>query len=115
MIKKETIVVTLDLTIAGTIDTSACFTITGIGIVENNWNNQLAIFPNPTMGEFTINVGEIQEEIAVKINDISGRVIAIRQYPAVPLIQINLDAPAGVYFVTLQTKEKSAVIKLIKK
>lgn len=101
------------LTENGCVDTSACVTITGVGISENNWNTTLSIFPNPSSGNFTINVGDINETVTIKIADISGRNISTKEYNT-NLINITLNEPNGVYFLNIYTKEKSATIKFIK-
>jgi len=98
----------------GCVDTSACVAITTVGIVENSFGNDLIIYPNPTSGDFSIDLGAIYESSMVSITDISGRLIESKTITQSQILNLSTNEPAGIYYITIQAGEKKAVIKLIK-
>ncbi|MBL4704836.1 MAG: hypothetical protein JKY54_09960, partial [Flavobacteriales bacterium] len=49
------------------IDTSTCYSILSIGIIENSFGDKLVVYPNPTHGSTTIDLGANYPSILVKI------------------------------------------------
>src|SRR5690606_38357929 len=47
----------VEITQNNCIDTSACYTITTLGVLENTFKNGLTVYPNPTRGIVTIDLG----------------------------------------------------------
>ncbi|MFT5266259.1 MAG: hypothetical protein ACI8YQ_005023, partial [Polaribacter sp.] len=64
----------------GCVDTSACISISSLGIMENGFGKDLLLYPNPTNGHFSIDLGEILENITISITDLSGRLIQTKTY-----------------------------------
>ncbi len=57
-----------------------------------------AIYPNPSNGEFELNVGEQTENITIKIYSVDGKLLSEQQLPKVHgNIKIKTDLPSGVY------------------
>ena len=80
-------------------------------IIEQNPSSQgFVIYPNPTDGNFQIDIGEnFESKILVQIFDISGRKLKelIVHLPA----KLSLDLPNGVYFLELQGNIQKLVIR----
>jgi len=93
-------------------DTSACFLIDGIG--ENAFAQQLKLFPNPTTGGFAIDLGGTYDDVTVSIADVTGRVIVSEKMNQAALLTLGLDAPSGVYVVTVTAGNERAVVRLVK-
>jgi len=94
---------------------SDCVAITSIGILENSFGKGLTLFPNPTEnGNITIDLGKIYEEVDVKIINIKGKEVLKEEYISQQKLTIKLDAPAGVYFVTVSSENQKAVFRLVK-
>jgi len=96
------------------IDTSACIVVTNISIIENSFENSLVVSPNPTLGNFAIDLGKNYSTTTVSITDLNGKQVHNKTYNQTQLINLELNEPTGVYFLTVQTNEKKAVIKVIK-
>lgn len=76
--------------------------------------NQVSIFPNPTTGQFTVDLRESERPSRVEITDITGKIIYYKIMGHI-LSQIDIsNQPVGVYFVEIQTKKNTQIIKLIK-
>lgn len=104
----------VELTENGCIDTSSCVSITTIGIVENNFGNGLLIYPNPTSGNFTIDLGASYENTQILITDLSGKVVQSQNVRQEQMLNLSIEEPAGIYFVSIQSGNQKAVIKMVK-
>ena len=69
------------------------------------------LFPNPTNGQFTL-VVENANEFQYSITDMAGRNI-VAPSAGRSGEKINLDVPAGAYFVSIQTEKGSEMKRLI--
>jgi len=103
------------ITYNGCTDTSACYTITSVGIIENDFDNELVIYPNPTDGNFSIDLRENYQTVKLTITDLSGKRILSNDYHDSKLLNLEIEEPAGVYFLIIESGNKKAVIQLIKK
>ena len=104
----------VELTENGCIDTTACVAITSVGIIENDFGDVLSVYPNPTNGNFSIDLGSIYESSAVKIVDISGKLIDSKIINQSRILNLTIEAPSSIYIVSIQAGEKKAVIRLVK-
>jgi type IX secretion system substrate protein/beta-propeller repeat-containing protein len=96
------------------VDTSACFTVIGVGVSENNWKSNLNLYPNPTNGQFSIDLGENFSETNIQIFDLGGRVVYQKIIENKRLVSLDLKAQKGIYFVRISTEKKQSTFKLIK-
>lgn len=85
-----------------------------MGIVENAFGNTLAVFPNPTNGNFYIDMGRVYENTSVSITDVFGKVLQETAFNTAQLLNLSFDKPSGVYFIIILSDGKKAVIRLIK-
>lgn len=88
--------------------------ITTVGIVENSFEHKLTVYPNPTFGNFSIDLGVIYKYSVVSITDISGKLIVSETISKSQVLNLNIKEPAGLYIVSIQSGDKKAIIKLIK-
>ncbi|MBL0051341.1 MAG: serine hydrolase [Bacteroidetes bacterium] len=73
-------------------------------------------YPNPTTGNINIELDKTYSNIQVTIKNIIGQEIFVKEYNATNIIDLNLDAWPGIYFIELKTDdEKLTVIKAVKK
>ncbi len=105
---------TYPLTSNGLIDFSiAKFSPISLGINENSFQTYLITYPNPTSGNLTIAFGEYYENINISIYNSLGQHILKKTEYQTNKLELNIDAPAGVYFGEIETDQKS-IIKIIK-
>ncbi len=98
----------------GCSDTSSCYTITGVGMIENDFGNKLSLYPNPTEGNFSIDLGDKHQIVNLTITDLSGKLILSNTYNDSQLLNLKLEEPTGVYLLIIESGAKKAVIRLIK-
>ena len=104
----------VELTENGCVDTSACVAVTSVSTIEHNFADNLQVYPNPTAGNFSIDLGAVYESVVVTITDVSGRLIDSRTITQSQLLHLNIDEPAGVYIVAIQAGDRKAMIRLLK-
>ncbi|MBL4704926.1 MAG: T9SS type A sorting domain-containing protein, partial [Flavobacteriales bacterium] len=98
----------------GCLDTSACYLLTGVGLIESNFDNKLLLYPNPTDGDFSIDLGDNYSTVTITITDLNGKLIQSNKYYNSQLLNLKLEEPAGVYILMIKSDEKNAVIRLVK-
>ena len=104
----------VEITLNGCVDTSACYSVTSVGIIENSFGNGLLIYPNPTGGNFSIDLGSNYQTVTITMTDVNGKVILSKTYNESQLLNLKLEEPAGVYLLIIESKDKKAVIRLVK-
>jgi hypothetical protein len=83
------------------------------GLDKTSVLNGLAVYPNPTAGEFTVELNNSSEK-TVEVTDLTGRVI-MKASSLKEKMTINLNGYAnGVYFVKIQNNDVVEVIRVVK-
>ncbi|RLD50856.1 MAG: hypothetical protein DRI94_07585 [Bacteroidetes bacterium] len=90
-------------------DTTNCYTVTNVDVENNNIENSILIYPNPTYGKINIVGNNIQRveiiningQIIKSINNLKNQLIDIRQYSK------------GIYQVKIIKEDKVIIKKLI--
>ncbi len=85
-----------------------------LGITENTFPAKFVIFPNPTNGKFTIDLGEEYQNVTVEITNILGQIISSEKYVSAKIIEKEITSSAGIYFVKVSSEGASKTLKLIK-
>ena len=104
----------VEITENGCVDTSSCYAITTLGLNERSFENYLIIYPNPTTGNFSIDLGRTYENSIIKITDILGRVVSFSTYKYSKVINWKLEGQPGIYFLQINSADKVAIVKLVK-
>ena len=106
----------LIITENGCIDTSNCYPLTTVGINKNLTSDALgiSIFPNPTNGIVYLKLNENSiQNFRIEVKDITGRIVFRTMSMQNKIIEMNLDGPAGVYFLN-SSNELNTTFKIIK-
>ncbi|MBI4931612.1 MAG: T9SS type A sorting domain-containing protein [Bacteroidetes bacterium] len=74
-------------------------------------NTQFSVYPNPSSGEFT--VYGLQSAVELSVYDVLGNKVFCTTVNR-KQETINLNAPAGIYFLQIKTPDGTAVKKIIK-
>ena len=90
----------------------AC-SVCAVGIEENSLNN-LLIYPNPTTGLFTIDLGNNAETVNYIITTIEGIIVEANKTTE-NIVEVDLTAESkGVYFLIIQENNTNTTYKIIK-
>lgn len=102
------------LTENGCVDTSACVSITTIGIDRLGNSINVSIYPNPTTGVLLVTFQQATNNVELVLTDIQGKVIYKQTYVTLSQAGIELNGARGIYFLTIKTPEGQSSIKLVK-
>jgi hypothetical protein len=98
----------------GCTDTSACQMIGNVGIANVGFGN-ISIYPNPTNGLFTIDMGSHSEAVNYTVTSIDGRIVTQKSNVTNNKIIIDLgNESKGVYLLKLHNHKSSSVFRITK-
>lgn len=104
------------LTNGGCSDTSACFNIVVTGLENLEVQNHVAVYPNPTTGELTLDLFGEQQDVQVQVSNLMGQIILQKQYKTAQRIDMQLEGASGLYFINISSKKGlNKTIRIIKK
>jgi len=104
----------LEITVDSCVDTSICYPIANTNIIQNGFGNKLLVYPNPSVGDFYVDLGLKYKSISLSITDLNGNHIQHRTYKNIQLIEFKLDEPSGIYLMVIKSDSKKAVLRLVK-
>ncbi len=95
-------------------DTSACYTVTGIGIDENGVN-EFAYYPNPATDILVVELNGFEKNATILISNLTGQVVFSKEfYDSKFKLDLN-EIPSGMYTITVRTKNTEQTQKLLVK
>ena len=98
----------------GCIDTSACYTINALGIVELTSPNLFRVFPNPTNRGMTIETPELLDA-SIKIMDLTGQLVLKQENLYGKSFTIDLhNLINGLYILEIESDRELHRVKIIK-
>lgn len=71
------------------------------------------ITPNPSDGTFKLNLNEQYGDVEVIINDFTGKTVLRRKLSGSTSYSLTTDLANGVYLLTIESKDKSLITKLV--
>lgn len=83
-----------------------------VGIDELTPSN-ISIYPNPTSGNLTISLKEISTGV-LSIRNYLGQKIKQEEFNNTHELNLNLDGPAGIYFLRIEIDERTITKKIVK-
>lgn len=92
---------------------SACILFDTLGL-ESFLNNEVKVYPNPVKSNLNIEVNVENQDIVIKLYDLSGKLILTSNSTKV-LTTIDVsEFPQGIYFLNVSSSEKSGTFKIVK-
>ena len=85
-----------------------------LGLIENNFQYKPLVYPNPTVGDFSIDLGAIYNNVKITLTDINGRIIQFRNTLNGRFFDLKIDTSSGIYLLIVESGKNRAVIKIIK-
>lgn len=98
----------------GCTDTSACFNVVAISTLDPFDRLQVQAHPNPNSGRFSIQLPQVFQEIGVQITDATGKKIRQFEFDSTDKLDLEIDSPAGLYFVELNIDGLKRIVKVVK-
>jgi photosystem II stability/assembly factor-like uncharacterized protein len=96
-------------------DTSECVQVTGVGIVENSFQSDINLYPNPTNQYITVTFSKLYPQLKYILNNDIGQLIKTEDISNQQKINIDLlDNNKGIYTLHIVSQEKQVIFKIIK-
>jgi hypothetical protein len=76
--------------------------------------SSIRLFPNPSDGTFSIDLGEAQQKGKVTLTDLRGRLLQTIEYQDRKLLTIRLAEPAGMYVLIIESGDQRTAFRLVK-
>jgi hypothetical protein len=97
-------------------DTSSCYTVIVTGIKKNKLTKMLTLFPNPTSGNVNIELGQIFNEVTIKVINVTGQTLSTKSFKSTDKIDFDIEGTSGVYLLEITTDEGDfTTVKVLKK
>jgi len=83
----------------------------------NNFQTQLteaSVYPNPTNGNFSIDLGESYPTTSIIITDLLGKTIQTNEFTNIQILNLKIDEPAGIYLLKIESGNQKVVVRLVK-
>ncbi len=104
----------VELTENGCVETSECVNLIAIGIAENTFGEQFTIYPNPTQGEFSLDLGDNYKTANISVSDLNGKLIQSASYTNAQFLNLELLAPVGIYMLSIEAADQKIMVRLVK-
>ena len=96
-------------------DTSYCYDITTVGIVESTFENLPNIYPNPTSGQLTVKFNQAYDQLTITVKSIDGRFISSTVIKDKEKVILDIEGAKGYYLINIESLEgQHAILKILK-
>ncbi|MFG6686569.1 T9SS type A sorting domain-containing protein [Mariniflexile sp. HNIBRBA6329] len=92
---------------------SSCFNVAVLS--TNDFTKALNVFPNPTDGIVSIDLGTIHSNLNVTLVNSLGQKISSKFYNSIKQFEVLLPNEPSIYFIQLNDNKKITTLKVIKK
>jgi hypothetical protein len=99
------------------VDTSGIYSISiTTDVLDISFGSDISVYPNPTRGDITVDMGAVYETIYLRLYSISGKLVSLKEYRSRRKIDLQIDGDKGAYFLNISSdKGEQARIKVMKK
>lgn len=104
----------VEITYNGCSDTSSCFAITTVGVDLADFGSTIALFPNPTDGDFSIDLGKKYNAGTVTIYDVYGKSVESIIFKETQQVDLKINDARGVYLIVVESENQKAILRLVK-
>lgn len=89
-----------------------------LSIVEEKGELDVNVYPNPTDGLLRVNAWRLSEQVRLSVTDVTGAVVYdVQLEPFAGSIRASIDLTdlsVGIYYLTINTKEKLSTFRVVK-
>jgi hypothetical protein len=96
----------------GSTDNGVAFWDALLGTSENNFENQVRIFPNPNSGQFTIK-SALHPITEIKIFNVLGKMVYQQNTSQVFNMNMGMDLKTGIYLVELYANNNKTIKRMV--
>ncbi len=94
-------------------DTSACYSVTAVGIHDPEYNHGIKIYPNPANDIIHVDLKQAYASSEVTCLDVDGRILQTFSFSDQRFIQFTPSLPPGLYFIAIKFNGNRVVSKVM--
>ena len=94
--------------------TSDCVTVLLVGIDSSTFKDEISLYPNPTTGNFSIDLGSHLRTIEYRIINPLGEIVQAQSGIETTMLNLNIDGASGLYLVILSSGNENTTIRIVK-
>ena len=98
----------------GCTDTSACMEVIVVGVEQLSWGSEVSLFPNPTSGLITLDLGQDYENVLVRVMDAEGRMVQSLENIRSSQFQLDLGSATGLFMVQVFIQGEFQTFRVVK-
>ena len=83
-------------------------------ITENQFGSKLQVYPNPSNGEVTIDLGSNYSEVEVWVVNALGQEVLHKKVTNTRQFNLNIEGESGIYTIKINSGNKFAILKVLK-
>ena len=85
-----------------------------LGLIYRTQLTEASVYPNPTNGNFSIDLGESYPTTSIIITDLLGKTIQTNEFTNIQILNLKIDEPAGIYLLKIESGNQKVVVRLVK-
>lgn len=105
----------IEITVAGCADTSACEAVTTVGLDELAFGSDFKVYPNPSAGLVNVDFGDVSSEKTLKVLSPDGKEIFTNKVSQQMTTIDMTNYPNGIYFLEISDGTRKSFHKIVKK
>ena len=74
----------------------------------------ISVYPNPTKGGLSIDLGANYNAISVTLTDLTGKILQSEHFNEGSLLDLKIEEPAGVYLLFVELNDRRTVLRIVK-
>ncbi len=74
----------------------------------------LTAYPNPSTGALSLSFDAVEGDFVVEVRNVVGALLYSQNHTSTSLVELELDGPSGIYFVSVKTAKREALLKVLK-
>ncbi|MEZ4850446.1 MAG: T9SS type A sorting domain-containing protein, partial [Bacteroidia bacterium] len=83
------------------------------GLTPNQLQKALKVYPNPTNGQLSIELGRYYSEVEIRLRNVLGQVVIRQNFKATGKILLDLALSPEVYLLEVDTHSEIAGLKVV--
>ncbi len=83
-------------------------------VIENGIDPRLVVYPNPTAGKVSVDLGEMHQEVEISVSNLNGTPLSSLVFSNVKSVAFELNQPAGIYILTISSGGRKSFLRLVK-
>ena len=104
----------VEITDSACSDTASCFSVMNFGIVSNDFETAIKLFPNPTSGNLRVEMEGDYENVSIRVTNELGQQVIVENKTTTSFNVDLTSFESGVYFLYITSNNKTALFKVIK-